>query len=274
MAQGTVQTPQATPDLTAFKERQKQVWGSFEAAAMFTLPAAARLVRFAGVRAGDRVLDVGTGTGNVAISAAREGASVVGSDLTPPLLEAAKRSAQAAGIGGIEWREADAEALPFQDAAFDVVLSQFGHMFAPRPEVAVREMLRVLKPGGRIAFSTWPPESLPGRMFSFQARFLPPPAGVPPVAQWGETATIRSRLGAGVRDLRFERGSFAIPALGPRHLVAWQEANLGPAKALAAALDSNPQAGAVRAEYAALLEPFFDGNEARHDYLMTRAVKA
>lgn len=263
------------PDLAAFKDTQRKMWAGFGQVAPFTLPAAARLVRFAAVRPGERVLDVGCGTGNVALTAAREGAHVVGSDLTPELLSEAKTAADVAGVEDVEWREADAEALPFDDASFDVVLSQFGHMFAPRPEVAVAEMLRVLRPGGRIAFSTWPPESLPGRVFAHTARHLPPPSDVPPVTQWGETSVIRKRLGGSVRDVRFERGTFSMPSLGPRHFLAFQEARLGPLQRLAAALAKEPDRLAqARAEYLVALEPYFDHNEVRHDYLMTRAFKA
>jgi SAM-dependent methyltransferase len=98
--------------------------------------------------------------------------------------------------------------LPFEDGAFDVVLSQFGHMFAPRPELAVSEMLRVLKVGGTIAFSTWPPDLLMGRIFSLRARYMPPPPpGVAPPVQWGDQGVIRERLGNGVRDLVFDKGT-------------------------------------------------------------------
>src|ERR1043165_3672872 len=121
-----------------------------------------------------RVLDVGCGTGVGAITAARTGARVSAIDLTPPLLERAQQNAQIAEVS-IDFREADAEELPFADAEFDTVLSQFAHMFAPRPEVAVREMLRVLKPGGTLAFSTWPPECLVGRTSGVTARYAPPP---------------------------------------------------------------------------------------------------
>lgn len=261
-------------DLAAFKDIQKKMWASFGEFAPRTLPASSRLVRFAGVRAGERVLDVGTGTGNAAITAAREGAQVTGIDLTPELVSQAKVQEDAAGVTGIRWQEGDAEALPFPDASFDVVLSQFAHMFAPRPDVAIGEMLRVLRPGGRIAFTTWPPTSLPGTSFAYSARHLPPPAGVPPVTQWGEPAIVRQRLGARVRDLQFERGTFSVPALGPRHFLAIQETHLGPVQRVAQMLAAQPEKlAAARAEYLAALGTFFDGNEARHDYLLTRAVK-
>jgi SAM-dependent methyltransferase len=275
MPQTTTLAPTATPELQAFKERQKQVWSTFEGAAPLTLPASARLVRFAQVQPGEKVLDVGTGTGNLALTAAREGATVTGIDLTPNLLEVARRTSALLGLK-VDWREGDAEALPFADGAFDVVLSQFGHMFAPRPEVATAEMLRVLRPGGRIVFATWPAESLPGRLFALHGKMLPPPPGVPSVVHWGDTATIRTRLGGGVGNVRFERGTFSANALGPRHFMAFQEANLGPLKALIESLaKSGPAAlDGFRSEYLQVVEPYFDGNEVRHDYLMTRATKS
>src|SRR5215468_10970767 len=132
-----------------FKIRQREMWGAFAPAAMFTTPVAGRLVRFAGIRSGEKVLDVGTGTGVVAITAARTGAQVTGLDLTPALLEQARENSRIARMENIVWMEGDAEDLPYSDASFDVVLSQFGHIFAPRPEVAVSEIRRVLKPDGR-----------------------------------------------------------------------------------------------------------------------------
>lgn len=131
----------------AFKDRQRQMWASFSPTAMFTTPVAAHLVAFGAVAPGEAVLDVGTGTGVVAVTAARAGAKVKALDLTPALLEDARENARIAGVA-VEWIEGDAERLPYPDGAFDVVLSQFGHMFAPRPDVAVAEMRRVLKPRG------------------------------------------------------------------------------------------------------------------------------
>src|SRR6202142_959500 len=158
----TIMSTQGTPNgdtLKQFKEMQRQGWAHFAPLEALTIPQAAKLVRHAGVRAGQKVLDVGCGTGVVAVTAARMGAQVSGLDLTPELLERARANSQIAEVQ-VDWREGDAEQLPYGDGAFDVVLSQFGHIFAPRSAVARGEMLRVLKPGGTIAFSTWPPESL------------------------------------------------------------------------------------------------------------------
>src|SRR5580693_7393464 len=135
-----------------FKAVQKQGWVHFTPFEAITTPCAARLVKRAGVRAGQRVLDVACGTGVVSVTAARLGAKVTGLDLTPELLDRARHNSKVANVE-VEWREGDVEKLPFDDAAFDVVLSQFGHIFAPRPHLAIAEMLRVLKPGGTIAFS-------------------------------------------------------------------------------------------------------------------------
>jgi ubiquinone/menaquinone biosynthesis C-methylase UbiE len=192
----------------AFKATQREGWKSFAPLAMMTTPTAAKLVSFAEVRPKQKALDVGCGTGVVAITARRAGAVVTGLDLTPELLAVAKENAAIAEVDDVIWKEGDAESLPFRDGEFDVVLSQFAHIFAPRPEVAAREMLRVLKPGGRIAFSTWPAESVIGRMFAITASYLPPPDPKPaPPAQWGDPSIVRQRLGTAVRDVTFDRGT-------------------------------------------------------------------
>jgi len=153
------------------------------------------------------VLDVACGTGVVALTAARLGANATGIDLTPELVAHARENSELMNLT-VAWHEGDVEALPFPDARFDFVLSQFGRMFAPRPDVAVREMLRVLKPGGTIAFSTWPPELLIGRVFTTMAKYGPPPVpGVAPPPQWGDPSVVRERLGTAVRDLAFTRGT-------------------------------------------------------------------
>ena len=259
-----------------FKANQRAGWAHFGPLATFTTPPAARLVRFAGVKAGQRVLDVGGGTGVVAITAARLGANVTGSDLTPELLAQARENAVIAGVA-VEWREADAEKLPFADGAFDVVLSQFGHMFAPRPEVAVAEMLRVLKPGGTIAFSTWPPEQFIGKMFSLTARYAPPPPpGVSPPVQWGEPTIVRERLGDRVRDLTFDRDVMTVNALSPEHVRFVTERTAGPVLKLVENLSVGDPARLeeFRREYDALTAQYFELNLVRQSYLMTRATKA
>lgn len=188
-----------TATLIQFKENQKQAWSSFTPLEAFSTPSAARLVRHAGVRAGHRVLDVACGTGVVAITAARGGAQVSGLDLTPPLVDRARENAQVARLD-IDFRQGDVEELPYDARTFDVVLSQFGHMFAPRPDVAMSEMLRVLKPGGTIAFSTWPPELFVGRFFVIVGRYGPPPStGFVPPPPWGDPTVIRERLGSAAR---------------------------------------------------------------------------
>ncbi|MGH8462416.1 MAG: class I SAM-dependent methyltransferase [Stenotrophobium sp.] len=263
----------ATDPFAQFKAVQREAWALFSPLAAFTTPAAASLVEFAEVHAGESVLDVACGTGVVGVTAARRGARVRGLDLSPALLEDARRNAAVIGAG-IEFLEGDAEALPYADASFDVVLSQFGHMFAPRPEIAIAEMLRVLKPGGRIAFSTWPPELIIGRMFALISSYLPPPPDVAPPPAWGDVHVVRQRLGASVRDLRFSRDEMSIPALSPQHFRGSIELTLGPAIKLVQSLQGNPaKLAQFRAELDALIGQFFTHNRVRQSYLMTRAVK-
>jgi SAM-dependent methyltransferase len=221
------------------------------------------------------VLDVGCGSGVVGLTASRRGARVTGVDLTPELVARAKENSKLMGIDA-EWCEGDAEALPLPDASFDFVVSQFGHMFAPRPDVAIREMLRVLKRGGVIAFSTWPPEMFVGRMFALTGKYAPPPPpGVSPPGQWGDPNTIRERLGSAVKDIRFARDVMHLQMLSPQHYRLFMETNFGPAKKLIEGLDkSDPaKANALRRELEQLAAEYFENNVLRQDYLLTRAVK-
>ena len=261
----------------SFKAAQREGWASFVPVEVTTTRPAAQLVDFARVAAGEDVLDVGCGTGVAAVTAALRGAAVAGLDLTPPLLERAHRNAALAGVD-IAFREGDVEDLPYADGAFDVVLSQFGHMFAPRPAVAVREMLRVLRPGGRIAFSTWPPEHFVGRMFTLIGRrAAPPPArGEPPAPPplWGDPNVIRERLGAAVRALTFARSDVVMPALSIAHFRTAQEATIGPLKKLVESLAGDAVAlAALRVEFDELAAEVFRDNAIQAPYLMTRAIK-
>jgi len=258
-----------------FKEQQKAAWANFALFENLTGTVAPRLVSFAGIKAGAKVLDVGCGTGVVGLTAARLGARVTGVDLTPELIAHAKENSVLMRLEA-EWRQGDAEALPLPDETFDFVVSQFGHMFAPRPDVAIREMLRVLKRGGGIAFATWPPEMFVGRMFALTGKYAPPPpAGVSPPGQWGDVSLVRERLGTAVKDLTFARDAMLLQMLSVQHYRLFMETNFGPAQKLIQGLDkSDPaKANALRRELEQLAAEYFADNVLRQDYLLTRAVK-
>ncbi len=262
-----------------FKAAQRELWALFAPVEIFTAAPAARLVRFAGIQSGQRVLDVACGTGVVAVTAARRGARVSGLDLSPALIERARKNAGTAGVE-IDFTEGDVEALPYPDASFDVVLSQFGHMFGPRPAVAVQELLRVLKRGCRIAFSTWPPELFVGRNFALIARHMPsptlPPGVDPPPspALWGDPNVIRERLGAAVSNVLFERDTMIVPALSPQHFRMANEKVIGPLAKLVALLANDPATLAdLRTDYEAMIAEVFEDNAVHQHFLMTRATK-
>jgi SAM-dependent methyltransferase len=262
--------------LDQFKATQKAAWATFALLENLTSTAAPHLVRLAGIRAGAKVLDVACGTGVVSLTAARAGATVHGIDLTPELIQHARENAELTRLDA-SFQEGDAEALPFPDATFDIVVSQFGHMFAPRAEVAIREMLRVLKPGGTIAFSTWPPEMLVGRWFALVSRYMPPPPpGISPPPQWGDPNMIRERLGNAVRDLTFWRRAIFYQTMSPQHYRVQMAENFGPAKKLFDQLNATDPAKAetLRGEIDTLASAYFEDNHIRQDFLLTRAVKA
>lgn len=174
-------------DITAMKQQARATWaaGDFDAVVPFIWEAGGAAAEGAGCGPGDRVLDIAAGSGNAAIQAAARGADVVASDLTPELFEPGRRRAAEHGVE-LEWVEADAEALPFDEASFDAAISTFGIMFAPRQSVAAAELARVVRPGGRIAVCSWRPAGFVGEMFATIASFLspPPPPEGPPV-RWG-----------------------------------------------------------------------------------------
>jgi SAM-dependent methyltransferase len=210
---GTGRTSPATEADRALKVRHRAMWASGDYAAVaeeVVLPLGAVLADASGVGPGDRVLDVAAGTGNAALAAARRGASVVAGDLTPELLERGRARADAARLA-VEWREADAERLPFPDGGFDAVLSCIGVMFAPHHQAAAGELVRVCRPGGRIALLSWTPEGFVGQMFAAMRPFQPPPPpGAQPPPLWGREDHVRALLGDRVTGLECTRRTLPV----------------------------------------------------------------
>lgn len=267
-------SPGTADPFTDFKAKQREAWAKFAALELMTTPPAATLVSFAGIKPGEKVLDVGCGTGVAAVTARAAGAKLTGLDLTPALLERARENARIGGFDDIVWKEGDAEALPFKDGEFDVVISQYGHMFAPRADVATREMLRVLRPGGRIAFSTWPPELALGHMFTLTSKHLPSPPGATPPGAWGRPEFVRERLGPNVRDLVFDHGTMLFPALTIAHWRALMEETAGPLIRIVQLYANEPgKLAKFRAELDAAMLPYFRANIVHQDFLMSRATK-
>jgi ubiquinone/menaquinone biosynthesis C-methylase UbiE len=192
----------STIDLTALKQRMRDTWmaGDFGVIASYNVKLGEQFVSRIKIQPGMKVLDVACGTGNVTLPVARAGATVTGVDIAPNLLEQARVRAAKEGLK-IQFDEGDAESLPYPDASFDIVLSMFGAMFAPRPEIVAAELLRVCRPGGLIAMGNWTPTGFTGQMFKTTAKHVPPPPGVPPPVLWGDEATVRQRFGSGVSKL-------------------------------------------------------------------------
>jgi SAM-dependent methyltransferase len=274
MPAGAMMTTTTDP-FANFKAAQREAWAVFVPVEIATTIPAAKLVKFAQVNPSQKVLDVACGTGVVAVTAACRGATAFGLDLSPVLLERARHNASVAEVD-VEFIEGDAEALPYSDASFDVVLSQFGHIFAPRPGVALKEMLRVLKVGGRIAFSTWPPEHFTGRMFTFIVGYLPPPGAEAPAppALWGNPDIVRERLGTLATDVAFERSELVMAALSLHHFRAAQEKTIGPLTKIVASLENEPaKLAQLRADFEAMARDIYNDNAIRMPFLMTRATK-
>jgi SAM-dependent methyltransferase len=198
------------------------------------------LVEACGISAGQRVVDVAAGSGNVAIRAAGAGAQVVASDLTPENFEAGQREADRRGVE-LEWVEADAEALPFGDGEFDVVTSSLGAIFAPDHRAVAREMLRVCRPGGTIGMINFTPEGLAGDFFRLFAEYAPPlpPGGLPPVL-WGSEEHVRELFGDRVTPLEMTRGEYVERAASPRDYCEFFNQTFGPAVAIRASLAHQP----------------------------------
>jgi SAM-dependent methyltransferase len=210
----------ATVGDTELKARHRKMWASGDYARMvetWLLPIGQRLVDACDLGPGMRVLDVAAGTGNASLPAAERGAQVTASDLTPELLEAGRQRAEAAGLE-LEWREADAEHLPFGDASFDVVISAIGVMFAPHHQEAADELVRVCRPGGTIGLLCWTPEGMLGALFRTMKPFAaPPPPGAQPPPLWGSEEHLQALFGGRVEFRTLTREVLEISAFPEAH---------------------------------------------------------
>lgn len=257
-------------DTEQFKAVQKMMWasGDYPELAQSIETVAERLVDAVAPSAGQEMLDVATGSGNVAIPAASRGAKVTGLDLTPELLEVARRRAQENGVQ-VNFIEGDAEALPFADGSFDVVTSCFGVIFAPRHEQAASELVRVARAGGKVAFTAWTPEGLNGQMFKTMGKHMPPPPPevISPV-MWGTEEHTRSLFAPNGVELSFERHSVTFTADSPTAWVEYNERVLGPTIMAKNMLEPQGKWEALKQD---LIELYVSNNEAQDGSLKVSA---
>ncbi len=247
-------------DASAIKQGQKTMWsaGDYPDLARNIEACAEALVERVGAGPGQQLLDVATGSGNVAIPAALAGASVTGLDLTPELLEFARRRAAGAGVD-VDFIEGDAEELPFEDDSFDRVTSCFGVIFAPRQAQAASELVRVARPGATIAFTAWTPEGLNGRMFRTIGSYMPlPPPELQSPVRWGEEDHVRSLMAGSGAELSFERRSVTFTHDSPESGFAYNERVLGPYIMAKSALEPQGRWQDLKAE---LIAMYADGDE-------------
>jgi len=232
------------PDLGALKLRQHGAWSSGDYAIVGTTLqiVGEQLCEALDIRAGQKVLDVAAGNGNATLAAARRWCDVVSTDYVPSLLERGRLRAGAEGLP-IEFREADAEALGFADATFDVVVSTFGVMFTPDQDRAAAELARVCKPGGKIGLANWTPEGFIGQLFKTLGKYLPPPAGAKSPALWGTETRLKEMFGASAASIKAERRDFNFRYRSPEHFLDIFKTYYGPMLKAFAALDATNQQG-------------------------------
>src|SRR5215217_5897264 len=234
----------ATSELTALKTKLRATWiaGDFGEIAKSYVSGAEEFIKKLNLKPGMKVLDVACGTGNLALPAARTGAIVTGVDIAPNLLDQARENARREGLT-IQFDEGDAEALPYDDDSFDAVVTMFGAMFAPRPELAAAELKRVCRPGGFIAMANWTPTGFIGQMFKTISSHVPPPAGMPSPVLWGKEETVRERLGEGISKLeaRPQKITFEFP-FSPVEVVETFRTYYGPTNKAFGTLDEEKQA--------------------------------
>ena len=218
-----------TPDLAAIKQRQQATWatGDYHMIGTQILIVSELLIEALDLHSTERVLDVATGSGNAALAAARRGSAVVGIDYVPALLDRARRRADAEGLEA-EFVDGDAEALPFDDASFDVVASVFGAMFAPDQERTASELARVCRPGGRIGLVAHTPEGFIGQLFKTNARHVPPPAGLRSPILWGTGERLRELFDDATAEIRVESRHFVFRYSSPVAYLQYWRGYYGP----------------------------------------------
>jgi len=274
-----MESTQMTPEIESLKAKLRATWiaGDFGEIAKSIEAGAEEFVERLDLKPGTRVLDVACGTGNLAIPAARKGADVTGVDIAPNLIEQAQARAEAEGLNA-EFEVGDAEAMPYADRSFDVVMTMFGAMFAPRPDVTARELKRVCRPGGLLAMANWTPEAFTGQMFKTNGKHVPPPPEMPSPILWGKEDVVRERLAEGFADLQTTRRkiTFTYP-FGPTDVVEHFRMYFGPTQKAFESLDTAGQ-NALRADLEQLWTEHnraTDGTtEVESEYLEVRAIRA
>ena len=248
--------PDLGADFAAIKARQQSAWSSGDYAVVGTTLqiVGEQLCEAIDVRAGQKVLDVAAGNGNVSLAAARRGCDVIATDYVPALLEKARERAAAERLQ-IDCREADAEALPFKDRSFDVVVSTFGVMFTPDQQKAADELMRVCKSGGKIGLANWTPDGFIGQLFKTIGKHLPPPAGVKSPALWGTPVRINELFGSHASSIKAEPRNFVFRYRSAQHWLDVFKTYYGPLLKAFAALQT-PAQTALASDVIALIERF------------------
>ncbi len=268
-----------SPDIAQLKSGMKAAWmaGDFGQIANFISGEAVDFVARLDLKPHTQVLDVASGTGNSAIPAARAGAKVTGVDIATNLLEQARKRAAAEQVD-VRFEEGDAEELPFSDQSFDVVVSMFGAMFAPRPERVAAELIRVCKPGGMIAMANWTPRGFVAKTNQVTAKMVPPPPGVPPPMLWGDESIVRQRLGHGCAQLTCTPRKFVFRYPFPtKEMVDFFRRYFGPTQMAFSRLDAAGQAALSAQLESVWVEHNMatDGTTAvEGEYLEVRAIRA
>ena len=273
-----METTGMTTEMEALKSKLRATWiaGDFGEIAKSIAAGAEEFVERLNVAPGMKVLDVACGTGNLALPAARKGADVTGVDIAPNLIEQAQANAAAEGLNA-KFEVGDAEAMPYADGEFDVVMTMFGAMFAPRPDVTAGELIRVCKPRGRIAMANWTGGAFTGQMFKTNAKHVPPPQGMPSPLLWADETAVRERFGEGVSDLQMTKRpiTFTYP-FGPAEVVEHFRKFFGPTQKAFESLDEAGQ-DALRNDLVQLWTEFNHANDGTtrvtSEYLEVVAVR-